>query len=128
MSRWGQSLAAASCAAALFGAGAAAAGDYVYRPVQAVVHTIGDKLVVGDFVSADGACRLEILIMDAPEVVETLGLPHLSPARLRIALRPEQIVSVDSPAGGAIRLTCDAQAATLLVGATGTEADAVAAR
>ncbi len=82
-----------------------------YQPIQAISHVLGSKRAVGYFTRDDDECHLILMVAEAidPEVAAPL-----SAARLRVALRPGQLVTLDSDERKFLDLTCGPNAETLV--------------
>ncbi len=86
-----------------------------YQPIQAIGHVLGSKRAVGYFTSEDGECHLLLMVAEA---VDPEFTTPLSAARLRVALRPGQLVTLDSDERRYLELTCGPDA-KVLVGHSG---------
>jgi hypothetical protein len=83
-----------------------------YLPTESISYGFGSKFMSGHFVQEASACNLVLIIAEAtdPEV----ALPG-SPTRIRLVLRPGQLLALDSEEGRSLNVTCGADATTLLV-------------
>jgi hypothetical protein len=99
------------CAGATSGDHAPVKGES-FRPIQAMSYQFGTKRMVGYFDSADGKCRLTLMIAEA--VDPDVAAPS-SAARVNLSLAPGQATSLDSAEHASIALTCGAGAQTVQV-------------
>lgn len=91
---------------------AAMEGHAVHDPNQSISYEFGSKLASGYFVRESATCVIFLMVADRydPEA----PLPPAA-ARIRLALRPGQIIGLDSEEGRSLNLTCGADATALLV-------------
>jgi hypothetical protein len=113
-------LALAVLAAAAATAPAAAGGIEAAAPVQAVTHgfgaEFGDRTVLAYYTRGAGTC-------------DAVLMTHREPGpRVRVSLTPDQAATIEDVGGGALKLTCGAGAARMLVERTPAPLNAASAR
>ena len=111
----------ALCVAAGIGVAAAASRSPVtMKPLGAASLDVGSKHVVSYFLSADGRCKLTLMIAEAARDQDSE--PSSKVVRLRVMVEPGAAALVDTMEGGLARFTCEpgarAMNATLLDQAT----------
>jgi hypothetical protein len=72
-------------------------------PIQAVMQDFGGKSVLAYYTPTDGRCALVVMTGEEPG------------PRVRVSLAPSQTATIEDVSGGALGLTCSAEAARLLV-------------
>jgi hypothetical protein len=83
-----------------------------YAPIQSISQDFGSKSVRGYFVQRAGACLVTLMVSERSD--PDRSLPP-SATRIRLLLRPGEIVGLDSEEGRSLNLTCSNGATTLLV-------------
>jgi hypothetical protein len=106
--------------AATAAAPAAAGGIEAAAPVQAVTHGFGagfgDRTVLAYYTRGAGTC-------------DAVLMTHREPGpRVRVSLMPDQAATIEDVGGGALKLTCGAGAAQMLVERTPAPLKAASAR
>ena len=99
---------------------AAAGGIEAAAPVQAVTHgfgaEFGDRTVLAYYTRGAGTC-------------DAVLMTHREPGpRVRVSLTPDQAATIEDVGGGALKLTCGAGAARMLVERTPAPLNAASAR
>ena len=99
---------------------AAAGGIETAAPIQAVTHGFGagsgDRTVLAYFTRGAGTC-------------DAVLMTHREPGpRVRVSLVPDQVATIEDVGGGALKLTCDVEAARMLVERTPAPLEAASAR
>jgi hypothetical protein len=99
---------------------AAAGGIETAAPIQAVTHEFGaefgDRTVLAYYTRGTGTC-------------DAVLMTHREPGpRVRVSLMPDQVATIEDVGGGALKLTCDVEAARMLVERTPAPLKAASAR
>jgi hypothetical protein len=82
---------------------AAAGGIETAAPIHAVTHEFGDRTVLAYYTRGAGTC-------------DAVLMTHQEPGpRVRVSLMPDQVATIEDVGGGALKLTCDVEAAQMLV-------------
>jgi hypothetical protein len=105
-------MAALGATMALTGA-ARAAEPMAVTPMAAFVHAIGSKQVVGYYLAEADACRVTMMVAEAPAE----DAATLSAARVQVTLSPMTGATIESAEGRKLVVTCAAGADSLLVDA-----------
>lgn len=87
-------------------------GSARYLPIKSISYEFGSKAMSGYFVQQGSVCLLTLMII---EKTDPDRAPPLTAARVRLALDPGEVASLDSEEGRALNFTCGEGAATLLV-------------
>lgn len=96
-----RSLLALTCLAAAVPAWAAE--PETAAPIQAVMHSFGDRTVLAYYTRGNGTC-------------DAVLITHQEPGpRVRVSLMPDQAATIEDVSGGGLKLTCGFGAAQLLV-------------
>jgi hypothetical protein len=103
-------MAALAATMALMGAASAAEPTSV-APMAAFVGDLGGKQVVGYYLAEAEACRVTLMVAEAPAEDAVAS----SAARVRVALSPMTSATIESAEGGKLAVTCETGAKTLLV-------------
>jgi hypothetical protein len=125
LSRKGISMTTIRCSllalTALAAAAPASAGEIeTAAPIQAVTHEFGaefgDRTVLAYYTRGAGTC-------------DAVLMTHQEPGpRVRVSLAPDQVATIEDVGGGALKLTCGAEAAQMLVERTPAPLRAASAR
>jgi hypothetical protein len=89
-------------------------------PIQAVTHEfgaeVGDRTVLAYYTRGTGTC-------------DAVLMTHQEPGpRVRVSLAPDQVATIEDVGGGALKLTCGAEAGQMLVERTPAPLKAASAR
>jgi hypothetical protein len=76
-------------------------------PHEPILTTVGNKRVIAFYVPGDGLCTINVVVWDRSDASGDSG------ARLRVGLRPRQVVHIDSSDNKSINLQCGDHAQTL---------------
>lgn len=89
-------------------------------PIQVVMHEFGaefgDRTVLAYYTRGAGTCEAVLMTHEEPG------------PRVRVSLRPYQTTTIEDVGGGALKLTCGADAARMLVERTPAPLNAASAR
>jgi hypothetical protein len=83
-----------------------------YLPIQSIRYEFGSLTISGYFTQQAANCVVMLTILDTNVADEDMPA---SPVRVRMTLRPGQIVGLDSEDGQALNVTCTEGAAAVLV-------------
>ena len=92
---------------------APAAAPVTLKPLAAVSFDAGQKHVLSYFVGGDGACRLTVIIFDAPSLDE--ATPATATTRLIVPISSGKSANLDTAVAKTLRFACSADAAAMTV-------------
>ncbi|MBG0811533.1 hypothetical protein IY145_19455 [Methylosinus sp. H3A] len=83
------------------------------KPLAAASFDAGQKHVLSYFVGGDGACRLTVIIFDAPSLEE--ATPATATTRLIVPISTGKSANLDTAVAKTLRFACSADAAAMTV-------------
>ncbi|HEY8067044.1 MAG TPA: hypothetical protein VIF40_20310 [Methylosinus sp.] len=90
-----------------------AAAPVTLKPLAAASFDAGRKHVLSYFVGGEGACRLTVIIFDAPSLEETT--PATATTRLIVPISSGKSANIDTAVAKTLRFACTADAAAMTV-------------
>ncbi|CAN2533137.1 hypothetical+protein [Methylocapsa aurea] len=83
------------------------------KPLAAASFDAGRKHVLSYFVGGEGACRLTVIIFDAPSLEE--ATPATATTRLIVPISSGKSANIDTAVAKTLRFACSADAAAMTV-------------
>jgi len=83
------------------------------KPLAAVSFDAGQKHVLSYFVGGEGACRLTVIIFDAPSLDE--ATPATATTRLIVPISSGKSANLDTAVAKTLRFACSADATAMTV-------------